>query len=61
MTMDLDSIIGSVSTVVAVATFGGIVIWAYAERRRSAFEDAADAPFALPDESGAKRLPEQKP
>jgi cytochrome c oxidase cbb3-type subunit 4 len=61
MTMDLDSIIGSVSTVVAVVTFGGIVIWAYAERRRSAFDDAANAPFALPDESGVARPPEQKP
>lgn len=61
MTMDLDSIIGSVSTVVAVVTFAGIVIWAYAERRRSAFEDAADAPFALPDESSGTRPPEPKP
>lgn len=59
--MDLDSIIGSVSTVVAVVTFGGIVIWAYTERRRSAFEDAANAPFALPDESGTKRLSEREP
>ena len=61
MTMDLDSIIGSVSTVVAVATFGGIVAWAYAGRRRVAFAKAADAPFALPDESGVARPPEQAP
>ena len=61
MTMDLDSIIGSVSTVVAVVTFGGIVIWAYAERRRSEFEVAAQSPFALPDERAVTRPPEQKP
>jgi cbb3-type cytochrome oxidase subunit 3 len=61
MTMDLDSIIGSASTVVAVVTFGGIVVWAYAERRRGAFAEAADAPFALPDESVVARAPERKP
>jgi cytochrome c oxidase cbb3-type subunit IV len=61
MTMDLDSVIGSVSTVVAVLTFGGIVAWAYAERRRDAFAMAADAPFALPDETGAAASTEQKP
>lgn len=49
--MDFDSIIGSVSTVVSFLTFGGIVVWAWAERRRAAFTDAADAPFALPDET----------
>ena len=59
--MDLDSIIGSISTVLAVVTFGGIVIWAYAERRRSEFEAAAAAPFALPDESDGPRPPEQQP
>jgi len=48
--MDYDSIIGSVSTVVSVVTFGGIVVWAYAARRREEFAQAADAPFALPDE-----------
>ena len=49
--MTLDAVIGSVSTVVAFVTFVGIVVWAYAERRRAAFADAANAPFALPDET----------
>jgi len=51
--MDYDSIIGSVSTVVSVVTFGGIVVWAYASRRREEFAQAAEAPFALPDEEEA--------
>ena len=51
--MDFDSIIGSVSTVVAFTTFMGIIVWAWAERRRAAFADAANAPFALPDEVAA--------
>ena len=53
--MDIDSIIGSVSTVVSFVTFGGIVVWAYAERRRGEFAEAAAAPFALPDEVAAQQ------
>ena len=49
--MDLDSIIGSISTVVTFVTFVGIMIWAYRERRNDEFAKAANAPFALPDET----------
>jgi cytochrome c oxidase cbb3-type subunit 4 len=60
--MNLDAIIGSISTVVAFATFVGIVIWAYAKRRRAAFAEAANAPFALPDDlpDAAKPRAERK-
>ena len=36
-------------TVVLMASFIGILIWAYSSRRRSAFDEAANLPFA--DES----------
>ena len=44
------AILGSISTVVMFATFVGIVAWAYAGRRKPAFDAAAMEPFALPDE-----------
>jgi cytochrome c oxidase cbb3-type subunit 4 len=48
--MDWVSFLGSASTVVAFATFVGIVAWAYSKRRTEAFRQAANAPFALPDD-----------
>jgi cytochrome c oxidase cbb3-type subunit 4 len=36
-------------TVVLMASFIGILVWAYSSRRRNAFDDAANLPFA--DES----------
>ena len=45
-------ILGSITTVVA---FLAIVAWAYSGRRKAAFDAAANAPFALPDdEIGAR-------
>ena len=44
--------LSSALTVVSFVTFIGIVAWAYSRRRRDAFVDAANAPFALPDEAG---------
>jgi cytochrome c oxidase cbb3-type subunit 4 len=48
--MDLYPILSSVMTVVTFAVFMGIVLWAYSRRRKGAFDEAAQAPFALPDE-----------
>jgi cytochrome c oxidase cbb3-type subunit IV len=45
------SILGVATTVVAFVAFLGIVAWAYGSGRRQAFEEAANAPFALPDEA----------
>ena len=42
----------SVLTVVMLIVFLGIVAWAYSRRRKAAFEEAANAPFALPDDNG---------
>ena len=44
------SVLSSVMTVVSFATFIGIVIWAYSKKRRRAFDEAANAPVALPDD-----------
>jgi cbb3-type cytochrome oxidase subunit 3 len=41
---------GTVATVTGLVAFVGIVLWAYAARRREAFDAAARAPFALDDE-----------
>mgnify|MGYP003514159301 FL=1 len=45
------SILGVATTVLAFVAFVGIVAWAYGSGRRKAFEEAANAPFALPDET----------
>ena len=49
--MNTQSIVGSITTVVMFVTFLGIVFWAYSRRRRRDFEEAANAPFALPDDA----------
>ena len=38
--------LSSIMTVVAFATFVGIVLWAWSGRARRAFEEAARLPFA---------------
>ena len=48
--MELYSTLGSVTTVVTFVVFIGIVRWAWSARRAPSFRDAANAPFALPDE-----------
>ena len=51
--MDIYSILASATTVLTFLAFLGIVAWAYSSHRRAAFEEAANAPFALPDEGCA--------
>jgi cytochrome c oxidase cbb3-type subunit 4 len=50
-------LLGSITTVVAFVAFLAIVAWAYSGRRKSAFDAAANEPFALPDDAvgGDKR------
>jgi len=43
--------LSSLMTVVSFVTFIGIVIWAYSRKRKRAFDEAANAPFALPDDA----------
>ncbi len=51
--MYIYSLIGTVTTVLSFFAFLGIVAWAYSSRRRVAFEEAANAPFALPNDEDA--------
>jgi cbb3-type cytochrome oxidase subunit 3 len=48
--MALFTFLGSATTVLAFVAFIGVVLWAYSSRRKQAFEEAANAPFALPDD-----------
>lgn len=48
--MELSTLLSSLLTVVSFVTFIGIVAWAYSRKRKRAFDDAANAPFALPDD-----------
>lgn len=49
--MDIVSLIGSTTTVVSVVVFAAIVVWAWGSGRKPAFDEAANAPFALPDDA----------
>jgi cbb3-type cytochrome oxidase subunit 3 len=53
--IDWVALLGSVTTVVAFATFAAIVVWAWSARRKAAFDAAARAPFALPDDEQPAR------
>jgi cytochrome c oxidase cbb3-type subunit 4 len=44
-------LLGSITTVVGFVGFLAIVAWAYSSRRKAAFDEAAQAPFALPDDA----------
>jgi cytochrome c oxidase cbb3-type subunit 4 len=46
-------VLNAIATVLAMATFFGIIVWAFSKGRRQANHEAAMLPFALPDE-GAK-------
>ena len=48
--MNIYSIVSIVTTVMSFLAFLGIVGWAYSKRRAPAFNEAANAPFALPDD-----------
>ena len=47
--------LSSIMTVVAFATFVGIVLWAWSGRARRAFEEAAHLPFAEEEDAPQSR------
>jgi len=49
--MNIYSLVSIVTTVLTFLFFIGIVVWAYGRGRRGAFAEAANAPFAVPDET----------
>ena len=51
--MDVVALLGSLTTVVSVIAFVAIVAWAWSRRRKASFDEAANAPFALPDETAS--------
>jgi cytochrome c oxidase cbb3-type subunit 4 len=53
--LDWIALLGSVTTVVGFTAFVAIVAWAWSARRKPAFEAAANAPFALPDDGATKQ------
>ena len=55
--MDINDL-RSIITVVAFVTFIGIVLWAYSDRRKQAFDEAARLP--LEDEDGGIGYGESK-
>jgi cytochrome c oxidase cbb3-type subunit 4 len=44
------SLLASAMTVMSFLAFIAICAWAYAKHRKQPYEDAANAPFALPDD-----------
>jgi cytochrome c oxidase cbb3-type subunit IV len=50
--MNAYSIVSIATTVLTFLAFLGIVAWAFGKGRRQAFDEAANAPFALPEEDG---------
>ena len=50
--MNVYSMVSVATTVLTFAAFLGIVAWAWSRRRAAAFAEAANAPFALPDDAG---------
>ena len=59
--MSAYSILGIATTVLSFVAFLGIVAWAWSGRRREAFEDAANAPFALPDDGAENGVTADQP
>ena len=53
--MELYTTLSSVFTVLSFLIFVGIVLWAWSGHRHDAFAKAANAPFALPDETDGPR------
>jgi len=49
--MDIN-ILGSIVTVVAFAVFIAIVVWAYSDRSKAGFDQAAQLPFDEGDDDG---------
>ena len=52
--MSVFSLVGIVTTVLSFLIFVGIVVWAYGRGRRNSFAEAANAPFALPDDADSR-------
>ena len=54
--MDINDL-RSIITVVGLLCFLAIVVWAYGKSSKKGFEEAANLPFAEPDDQGAVSKP----
>lgn len=54
--MDINTLRG-LSTLLLLVAFIGLVIWAYSGKRKQAFEEAANLPFAEDDEETPTKGP----
>jgi len=59
--MNIYSMISVATTVLTFLAFLGIVAWACSKHRRQAFDEAANAPFALPDDATTVKQAERRP
>ncbi|MCC7226005.1 MAG: CcoQ/FixQ family Cbb3-type cytochrome c oxidase assembly chaperone [Burkholderiaceae bacterium] len=53
--------LNALSTVFAMAVFFGIVWWAFSKHRKQANEEAANLPFAIPDEAQSNKKEVNRP
>lgn len=53
--MDINDL-RSISTVISLVTFIGIIWWAYSRSNQGRFDEAANLPFAEHDDEGATSL-----
>jgi len=53
--MDINDL-RSITTVISMLTFVGIIWWAYARGNKGRFDEAANLPFAGDDDKGAPSL-----
>ena len=49
--MDASTLLHSIMTLITFITFVGVVVWAWSRKRKHEFDEAANAPFALPDDA----------
>jgi len=44
-----------IATILAIVAFCGVCIWAWSDKRRQQFDEAANLPFADEDSGGTKK------
>jgi cytochrome c oxidase cbb3-type subunit 4 len=56
--MDKGTLLG-IATILAFVAFIGVCLWAYSSKRREAFDEAANLPFADETDDAQSREPDQ--
>ena len=52
--MDRDDLLG-IGTILAMVAFLGVCVWAWSDKRKQRFDEAANLPFADDDLHGTKK------